>query len=46
MISEKELRHEVKRYPAFIAKALKEKDYDEALRLSIELETLQFVLES
>lgn len=45
MISERELRAEMKRYPAFIKRALRHKNYAEALKLQTEFEIMNWIVE-
>lgn len=45
MISEEDLRIEIKRYPKFIKEAIRNEDYALAYQLKIELDTMVFLLE-
>ena len=44
MINEKDLKAELKRYPLFIKAALKNKDYEEVLRLKEQMNTIEWIL--
>lgn len=45
MLNESTLKQELKRYPSFIKDAIKNKNYDLAFTLSIEADTMEWVLE-